>query len=52
MRQLLTKKEILTIPNALSMVRILLIPLFIWLYVTEAQPYGRWTDRPTPESGL
>ena len=33
MRQLLTKKEILTIPNALSMVRILLIPLFIWLYV-------------------
>ena len=40
MRQLLTKKEILTIPNALSMVRILLIPLFIWLYVTEAQPYS------------
>ena len=29
------KRQILTIPNILSMVRILLIPIIVWLYVSE-----------------
>ena len=40
MKERLTKKDILTIPNALSLLRILLIPLFVWLYVGEERPYA------------
>ncbi len=40
MKHRLTKKDILTIPNALSLFRILLIPLIIWLYVTEEYRYA------------
>lgn len=29
----ITKKDVFTIPNALSLVRLLLIPLIVWLYI-------------------
>ena len=35
----LNKKNILTIPNALSLFRLILIPLIVWLYVGK-QEYG------------
>ena len=38
MKRKLTKTDILTIPNGLSLFRILLIPLFVWLYV-KAQAF-------------
>lgn len=31
-----TKNKILTIPNVLSMMRICMIPLFVWLYIEKA----------------
>ena len=34
-----TKKKILTIPNVLSMIRIAMIPVIVWLYVVEKH-YG------------
>ena len=34
-----TKKKILTIPNILSMIRIAMIPVIVWLYVVEKN-YG------------
>lgn len=34
MNKILKKDQILTIPNFLSLVRLLLIPLIIWLYCT------------------
>lgn len=34
-RRLLTKQQVLTIPNAMSAFRIVLIPFFIWAYVEE-----------------
>lgn len=34
------KNKILTIPNALSFLRLLLIPIFVWLYLNE---YSGWT---------
>ena len=40
MRALFEKKQILTIPNLLSLFRLLLIPLIVWLYVTEEASYG------------
>lgn len=40
-RSKLTKKQIFTIPNILSFVRIALIPIIVWLYC-EKQYYG-WT---------
>ena len=30
-----TKKKILTIPNVLSMIRIIMIPVIVWLYIVE-----------------
>lgn len=39
MHRLFRKEEILTIPNLLSIVRLLLIPLIVWLYVTLERPY-------------
>ena len=35
----LTKKDVLTVPNALSLFRILLIPLIVWLYVFAERRY-------------
>ena len=40
MKHKLTKRDILTIPNALSLFRILLIPLIVWLYVSRGQRYA------------
>ena len=39
MHRILKKDQILTIPNLLSIIRLLMIPLIIWLYC-EAQQYG------------
>ena len=38
MEKLLTKKNILTIPNFLSLLRILMIPIIVWLYLVEKNP--------------
>lgn len=35
MDKLFTKKNILTIPNLLSLLRILMIPVIVWLYIKE-----------------
>ena len=40
MRALFEKKQILTIPNLLSLFRLLLIPLIVWLYVSKEANYG------------
>lgn len=40
MKKRLTKQDILTIPNALSLFRILLIPLLVWLYVSKERHYA------------
>ena len=40
-RDKLTKKQILTIPNMLSFFRLALIPVIVWLYVVEQSP--EWT---------
>ena len=40
MKHRLTKRDIFTIPNALSLFRILLIPLIVWLYVAREQRYA------------
>lgn len=39
MKKRWTKKDILTIPNGMSVFRILLIPLFLWLYVGKGLHY-------------
>ena len=35
MQKIFQKNQILTIPNLLSLVRLLLIPLIVWLYVGQ-----------------
>ena len=35
MKNLFTKKNVLTIPNLLSLLRILMIPVIVWLYIGE-----------------
>ena len=40
MKKLFTKKNVLTIPNLLSLLRILMIPFIIWLYVVEENPFA------------
>lgn len=40
MRRFFEKKQILTIPNLLSVVRLALIPLIVWLYSVEKNYYG------------
>ena len=40
-RDKLTKNQILTIPNLLSLLRLALIPLIVWLYVIKESP--EWT---------
>lgn len=39
MSKRLTKQNILTVPNAMSVLRLALIPLYLWLYVKKEQ-YG------------
>lgn len=36
MHRLFKKEEILTVPNLLSLIRLLLIPLIVWLYLIKA----------------
>ena len=45
----LTKKDILTIPNLLSMLRLLMIPIFVWLY---QHGHAEWTAGVLILSGL
>ncbi len=40
MNRLLQKKQVLTIPNILSMFRLLLLPFIVWLYVFEDNSLG------------
>ena len=40
MRELFRKNQILTIPNLLSLVRLLLIPIIVWLYVGKGNYYA------------
>ena len=35
MKKIFNKRDVLTVPNLLSLVRLLLIPVIIWLYVGE-----------------
>ncbi len=35
MKNLFTKNQILTIPNLLTIIRLMLIPLFVWLYIDQ-----------------
>lgn len=37
------RNQIFTVPNLLSLVRLLLIPLIVWLYVGKQAPYGALT---------
>lgn len=50
MRRSEVKKQILTIPNLLSLVRLALIPLMIWLYCVKESP--EWTAAIMLLSGL
>ncbi len=49
-RDKLTKKQVLTIPNILSFFRLALIPVIVWLYVFEKSP--EWTTVVFIISGL
>ncbi len=40
MNKLFSKKNILTVPNLLSIIRILLIPIIIYLYISKQDYYG------------
>ena len=40
MYKIFSKKEILTVPNFLSVIRIALIPLIVWLYSCKKNYYG------------
>jgi len=40
MRRLFTKDQILTVPNLLSLVRLLLIPVIVWLFVGKKDYHG------------
>ena len=40
MKEIFCKRQILTIPNLLSVVRLLLIPVIIWLYSVEKNHYA------------
>lgn len=35
MNRIFNKKDILTIPNLLSLLRLLMIPVIVWLYVKK-----------------
>lgn len=40
MKKIFTKNNILTIPNLLSLLRILMIPFIVWLYIRQKNYYG------------
>ena len=40
MKKHFQRQDILTIPNAMSLFRVLLIPLLVWLYVSEERHYA------------
>ena len=40
MKKIFTKNGILTIPNLLSLLRILMIPFIVWLYIARKNYYG------------
>lgn len=40
MHRLFSKKQILTIPNLLSLVRLLMIPVILWLYIGKQNNYA------------
>ena len=40
MNRIFNKKDILTIPNLLSLLRLLMIPVIVWLYVKEKNYYA------------
>ena len=40
MNRIFNKKDILTIPNLLSLVRLLMLPVIVWLYVKEKNYYA------------
>ena len=40
MKEIFCKRQILTIPNLLSVVRLLLIPVIVWLYSVEENHYA------------
>ncbi len=40
MKRIFTKKNILTVPNLLSLLRILMIPFIVWLYIGKKNYYG------------
>ncbi len=40
MKEIFCKRQILTIPNLLSVVRLLLIPVIVWLYSVENNQYA------------
>lgn len=40
MHRLFSKKQILTVPNLLSLVRLLLIPVILWLYIGKQNNYA------------
>ena len=40
MKRIFTKNDILTIPNLLSLLRILMIPFIVWLYIAQKNYYG------------
>ena len=40
MNRIFNKKDILTIPNLLSLFRLLMIPVIVWLYVKEKNYYA------------
>lgn len=50
MHRMLHKKQILTIPNLLSLIRLLLIPVILWLYIGLEN--HRWTIAVIILSGL
>lgn len=50
MRQSHLKKQILTIPNLLSLIRLALIPVIVWLYCVEKSP--AWTAAVIVLSGV
>lgn len=40
MKRFFTKKNIVTLPNLLSLIRILMIPFIVWLYIGKKDYYG------------
>ena len=50
MKTRITKKQVFTIPNIMSMVRLAMIPFIVWLYLVEEEPV--WTALTVMLSGI